>query len=49
MGEYQDRFDASRYTSDEVVSLAIHGAPDSQAFTIPERLFSRAQQIAATH
>ena len=49
MAEYQDRFDASRYASDEAVSLAIDGSPDSEAFTMPERLFTRAQQIAAAY
>jgi hypothetical protein len=47
--KYQDRFDASRYASDETVSLVIEGVPDSEAFTMPERLFNRAQQIAAAY
>ena len=50
MGEYQDRFEASRYATDEAVSLALQGASASAGpFTMPERLFSRAQQIAAAY
>ena len=50
MGEYQDRFDAPRYATDETVSLTLDGASASDgAFTMPERLFSRAQQIAAAY
>jgi hypothetical protein len=49
MQQYQDRFDASRYAGDEAVSLAIDGAPHSEVLTMPERLFSRAQQIAAAY
>jgi hypothetical protein len=49
MPEYQDRFDPSRYARDEAVSLSIDGAPDFKAFTMPERLFSRVQQIAGAY
>jgi hypothetical protein len=50
MAEYQDRFNAARYASDEGVSLTLDGAPESAAsVTMPERLFSRAQQIASAY
>jgi hypothetical protein len=49
MPKYQDRFEPSRYAHDEAVLLRIDGAQDSKIFTIPERLFSRAQQIAGAY
>ena len=49
MAEYQDRFDPSRYAGDEAVSLSTSGAQNSNTFSMPERLFSRAQQIAVAY
>ncbi len=45
MDNYDDRFSAERYRADENVSLIAGGV--SRA--IPERLFSRAQQIGAAY
>jgi hypothetical protein len=50
MGEYQDRFEAARYSADEGISLTLEDVHASQGtFTMPERLFNRAQQIAAAY
>jgi hypothetical protein len=50
MSEYQDRFDAALYTKDQGVSLTLRGLPAPEgSFTMPERIFERAQQIAAAY
>lgn len=45
METYRDRFAAERYAADESVSFAASG----RFWAIPERLFSRAQQIGAAY
>jgi hypothetical protein len=49
--EFLDRLDALRYAHDEGVSIATAepGGEPSWALSIPERLFSRAQQIASAY
>src|SRR4051812_2256820 len=49
--EFLDRLDASRYAQDEGVSIgtAEPGGEPNWAFSIPERLFSRAQQNASAY
>jgi hypothetical protein len=49
--EFLDRLDASRYAQDDGVSIgaAEAGAEPNWALSIPERLFSRAQQIASAY
>jgi hypothetical protein len=49
--EFLDRLDASRYAHDQGVSIgtAEPGGEPSWSLSIPERLFSRAQQIAGAY
>src|SRR4051812_43777915 len=49
--EFLDRLDASRYAQDEgvLIGTADPGGEPNWALSIPERLFSRAQQIASAY